>query len=162
MRIEVSSDSRRACLVGSSRSLSARSPRAGRAALLGRGRCLSPRVPPGKRGKQKRPPEGPNGGKACCSPRTARTRRRSAARHDAGPRGHDECDESTAGNGNACAHDVNPRAYLHKVVHCIVHGWLQANLRDLLPDRMLVAHPELYVGDPDALPLPAAAPALGR
>jgi hypothetical protein len=56
------------------------------------------------------------------------------------------------------AHDVNPRAYLHKVVHAIVHGWPQAELRELLPDRMLVAHPELYVGDPDALPLPQAPP----
>ena len=53
------------------------------------------------------------------------------------------------------AHDVNPRAYLHKVVHGIVHGWPQAKLRDLLPDRMLEAHPELYVGNPDALPLPS-------
>ena len=52
------------------------------------------------------------------------------------------------------AHDVNPRAYLHKVVHCIVHGWPQAKLRDLLPDRMLAAHPELYAGDPVALPIP--------
>jgi transposase len=33
------------------------------------------------------------------------------------------------------AHDVNPRAYLHEVVHCIVHGWPQNKLRDLLPDR---------------------------
>jgi transposase len=54
------------------------------------------------------------------------------------------------------AHDVNPRAYLHKVVHCIVHGWPQDKLRELLPDRMLAAHPELYVGDPDALPIPSA------
>jgi hypothetical protein len=53
-------------------------------------------------------------------------------------------------------HDVNPRAYLDKVVHCIVHGWLQGKLRELLPDRMLVINPELYVGDPDAVPLPAA------
>jgi transposase len=53
------------------------------------------------------------------------------------------------------AHDVNPQAYLHKVVNCIVHGWPQAKLRELLPDRMLVAYPELYVGDPDALPMPA-------
>jgi transposase len=60
------------------------------------------------------------------------------------------------------AHDVNPRAYLHRVVHCIVHGWPQAKLRDLLPDRMLAAYPELYVGDPDALPMPAAARALPR
>jgi transposase len=58
------------------------------------------------------------------------------------------------------AHDVNPRAYLHLVVHCIVHGWPQAKLRDLLPDRMLAQHPELYVGDPDALPMPSAPRAL--
>ncbi|HYX21517.1 MAG TPA: IS66 family transposase [Thermoanaerobaculia bacterium] len=58
------------------------------------------------------------------------------------------------------AHDVNPRAYLHKVVHCIVHGWPQDKLRDLLPDRMLAAHPELYAGDPDALPIPNALRAL--
>jgi transposase len=60
------------------------------------------------------------------------------------------------------AHDVNPRAYLHRVVHCIVHGWPHAQLRDLLPDRMLAAHPELYTGDPDALPMPATTPALSR
>jgi transposase len=58
------------------------------------------------------------------------------------------------------AHDVNPRAYLHRVVHCIVHGWPQAKLRELLPDRMLAEHPELYVGDPDALPIPNAPRAL--
>jgi transposase len=52
------------------------------------------------------------------------------------------------------AHEVNPRAYLHRVVHCIVHGWPQARIRELLPDRMLAAHPDLYVGDPDALPIP--------
>lgn len=60
------------------------------------------------------------------------------------------------------AHDVNPRAYLHRVVHCIVHGWPQAKLRDLLPDRMLAAYPELYVGDPDALPMPTAPRVLAR
>jgi hypothetical protein len=54
------------------------------------------------------------------------------------------------------AHDVNPRAYLHKAVHCILHGWPQDKLRDLLPDRMLASHPELYFGDPDALPLPTS------
>jgi transposase len=58
------------------------------------------------------------------------------------------------------AHDVNPRAYLHLVVRCIVHGWPQARLRDLLPDRMLVTHPELFIGDPDTLPMSAATPAL--
>lgn len=46
------------------------------------------------------------------------------------------------------AHDVNPRAYLHKVLHYVVPGRPQEKLRDLLPDRMLVSHPELYVGDP--------------
>jgi transposase len=60
------------------------------------------------------------------------------------------------------AHDINPRAYLHRVLHCIVHGWPQVKVRDLLPDRMLAAHPDLFVGDPDALPLPVAAPRLGR
>jgi transposase len=60
------------------------------------------------------------------------------------------------------AHDVNPRAYLHRIVHCIVHGWPQAKLRDLLPDRMLAQYPELYVGDPDALPMPPSTRALTR
>jgi len=50
------------------------------------------------------------------------------------------------------AHHVNPRAYLHLVTQLIVKGWPQAKLRDLLPDRMLAAHPELYIGDPDATP----------
>jgi transposase len=58
------------------------------------------------------------------------------------------------------AHDVNPRAYLHRVVHCIVHGWPQARIRELLPDRMLAAYPDLYVGDPDALPIPHPVPVL--
>jgi transposase len=60
------------------------------------------------------------------------------------------------------AHDVNPRAYLHRVVHAIVHGWPQAKLRELLPDRMLATHPELFMGDPDSLPLPTPARALPR
>lgn len=60
------------------------------------------------------------------------------------------------------AHDVNPRAYLHKVVHAVVNGWPQAKLRELLPDRMLPANPELYVGSPDALPIPSAGRALSR
>jgi transposase len=60
------------------------------------------------------------------------------------------------------AHDINPRAYLHRVLHGIVHGWPQSKLRDLLPDRMLAAHPELFVGDPDALPIPTATPTLAR
>jgi transposase len=52
----------------------------------------------------------------------------------------------------AIAHDINPRAYLHFLTKAIVSGWPQAKLRDLLPDRILVSHPELYVGDPDLLP----------
>jgi hypothetical protein len=62
------------------------------------------------------------------------------------PRGRGPVNESPSQAGS--------RAYLHKVVHCIVHGWSQDTLRELLPDRMLAAHPELFVGDPDALPIP--------
>jgi transposase len=45
------------------------------------------------------------------------------------------------------AHDVNPRAYLHLVTKLIVRGWPQAQLRDLLPDRILALHPELHAGE---------------
>lgn len=45
------------------------------------------------------------------------------------------------------AHDINPRAYLHLVTRLIVQGWPQAKLRDLLPDRLIAAHPELRMGD---------------
>jgi transposase len=58
------------------------------------------------------------------------------------------------------AHDVNPRAYLHRVSRLIVLGWPQAKLRELLPDRMLASHPELYVRDPDAFPGASSSPAL--
>jgi transposase len=58
--------------------------------------------------------------------------------------------------GTCISHGVNPRAYLHLVTRCIVQGWPQARLRDLLPDRMLAEHPELSIGDRDELPvLPA-------
>jgi transposase len=50
------------------------------------------------------------------------------------------------------AHDVNPRAYLHLVTRLIVQGFPNKNLRELLPDRMLAAHPELYVGERSSLP----------
>lgn len=53
------------------------------------------------------------------------------------------------------AHDVNPRAYLHLATKLIVQGWPQAKLRNLLPDRMLAAHPELSIADPTAPVLPA-------
>jgi len=52
------------------------------------------------------------------------------------------------------AHDVNPRAYLHLVTRLIVDGWHNSELRELLPDRLLAAHPELYAGDPSSLPVP--------
>jgi transposase len=55
------------------------------------------------------------------------------------------------------AHDINPRAYLHLVTKLIVHGWPQSKLRDLLPDRLLVTHPELALGE--GTPLKALAPA---
>jgi len=54
--------------------------------------------------------------------------------------------------GTCIAHDVNPRAYLHWVTKLLVQGWPRSKLRELLPDRMLAAQPELSVGD--------AAPAL--
>jgi transposase len=50
------------------------------------------------------------------------------------------------------AHEINPRAYLHIITRLIVRGWPNAKLRELLPDRILAAHPELYVGDRDAVP----------
>lgn len=49
------------------------------------------------------------------------------------------------------AHDVNPRAYLHLVTKLIVNGWPQSKLREILPDRVLAAHPELYAGEREAL-----------
>jgi transposase len=52
--------------------------------------------------------------------------------------------------GTCIAHDVNPRAYLHRVTKLIVQGWPQTKLRELLPDRMLVHHPQLHIGDRDA------------
>jgi transposase len=55
------------------------------------------------------------------------------------------------------AHDVNPRAYLHLVTCLIVRGWPNSKLRQLLPDRMLAAHPELHVGE-GARPVPLAPP----
>lgn len=53
------------------------------------------------------------------------------------------------------AHDVNPRAYLRQVTKLIVEGWPQKRLRDLLPDRMALAHPELVVARHDAPPEPS-------
>ena len=45
------------------------------------------------------------------------------------------------------AHRVNPRPYLHLIVKLIIEGWPQSKLRELLPDQILVAHPDLYVAE---------------
>jgi len=45
------------------------------------------------------------------------------------------------------AHGVNPRAYLHLVTKLLVDRWPLAKLRELLPDRLAVTHPELVVRD---------------
>jgi hypothetical protein len=59
------------------------------------------------------------------------------------------------------AHDVNPRAYLHLVTKLIVNGWPQSKLRQLLPDRILASHAELYVGDYSTLPTSPGLATLG-
>ena len=41
------------------------------------------------------------------------------------------------------SHDINPRAYLHVVTKLLIEGWPQKRLRELLPDRIAVIHPEL-------------------
>jgi hypothetical protein len=43
--------------------------------------------------------------------------------------------------GTCVAHGINPRAYLHLVTKVLVKGWPQSKLRDLLPDRLALAHP---------------------
>jgi hypothetical protein len=50
------------------------------------------------------------------------------------------------------AHDLNPRAYLHRVTRLVVAGWPQRRIRELLPDRIVALHPELAAGEPLALP----------
>lgn len=47
--------------------------------------------------------------------------------------------------GTCVAHGINPRAYLHLVTNLIVNRWPQARLRDLLPDRIGLSHPDLLV-----------------
>jgi transposase len=62
--------------------------------------------------------------------------------------------------GTCIAHELNPRAYLHLVTQHIVQGWPNSKLRELLPDRMLKTHPELYLGDRPTLPQSTASPLL--
>lgn len=45
------------------------------------------------------------------------------------------------------AHDVDPRAYLHLITKLIVNGWRNSRLDELLPDKILATHPELFVGE---------------
>jgi transposase len=45
------------------------------------------------------------------------------------------------------SYGVNPRAYLHRATNAIINGWPQAKLRDLLPDRLALAHQDLLVTD---------------
>jgi transposase len=43
------------------------------------------------------------------------------------------------------SYGVNPRAYLHLATNLILAGWSQTKLRDLLPDRLAVAHQDLLI-----------------
>lgn len=56
------------------------------------------------------------------------------------------------------AHDIDPRAYLHLVTKLIVAGYPNSRLRELLPDRIVIAHPELLGADLATLELLAAPP----
>lgn len=53
--------------------------------------------------------------------------------------------------GTCIAHEINPRAYLHLVTKMLVNGWPQAKLRDLLPDRLAVTHPNLLLREDDPI-----------
>jgi transposase len=45
------------------------------------------------------------------------------------------------------SYGVNPRAYLHLVTALIINRWPQAKLRQLLPDCLAIAHPDLLLRD---------------
>ena len=45
------------------------------------------------------------------------------------------------------SYGVNPRAYLHLATKLILNGWPQAKLRELLPDRLAIAHTDLLLTD---------------
>ena len=59
--------------------------------------------------------------------------------------------------GTCISHGIDPRAYLHVVANLIVHGWPQAKLRELLPDRLAATHPQLLVRTPVAPEMMGAA-----
>ena len=68
--------------------------------------------------------------------------------------GHDESGSRTAAIltiiATCISHDLNPRAYLHLVTKLILDGWPNKKLRDLLPDRIAVSHPEVLAKHKDA------------
>jgi hypothetical protein len=45
------------------------------------------------------------------------------------------------------SYGVNPRAYLHLVTLLIVNRWPHAKLRELLPERLAITHPDLLLRD---------------
>jgi transposase len=57
--------------------------------------------------------------------------------------------------GTCIAHRINPRAYLHAVAKLIVNGFPSARVRELLPDRIALLHPELRLPSPAARPPPS-------
>ena len=59
--------------------------------------------------------------------------------------------------GTCIAHRINPRAYLHVVAKLILHGFPNRRLRDLLPDRIGLLHPELRLPAQASRPPPALA-----
>ena len=46
------------------------------------------------------------------------------------------------------AHAINPRAYLHVVTQLLIEGWPQKRLAELLPDQIVLMHPELRLAPP--------------
>ena len=59
--------------------------------------------------------------------------------------------------GTCVSHGIDPRAYLHLVTKLIVGGWPQAQIRELLPDRLATTNPELLVRTPVAPEMMGAA-----
>ena len=62
--------------------------------------------------------------------------------------------------GTCVSHDINPRAYLHVVTKLLIEGWPQKQLRELLPDRIALIHPELRL--PPAVKKNPSLPELNR
>lgn len=54
--------------------------------------------------------------------------------------------------GSCVSYGVNPRPYLHLVTKLLIAGWPKTKLRELLPDRMALTHPDLLVRDGPTVP----------